>query len=325
MARTSSEYIDQAIVVCQLAYAAFKLPCFMIDMVGDRVIEIPKNLIDDCFCSRLAKAANTELDITHAFKRFRDVSEMDSSHAHSCPYGLTAISVPLKFNNEPVAVITFCPILTRDPQEILDEHVNTRTDLDDTQVEALRDYLFSLKQYDTDFLEAFSQIITMTVDKNSENLCAPQVPVGKTDWCSEEIKHYTCPDTVEAALQFIADNYTRDIALTDVADHVFVHPTHLSKLFNKYASFSFRDYLNRMRIAKARSLLMDPRRTIASICYKVGFSDQSYFNRVFKSIVGITPGQYREQNLPQRYRKAGALPAKEGNDTYQYLRDNALV
>jgi len=87
------------------------------------------------------------------------------------------------------------------------------------------------------------------------------------------------------------------ISLKDVAQNVFTHPTHLSRLLNQYTSCSFREYINRLRIARAKQLLRSPSLNIAAVCSEVGFSDQSYFDKIFKAMEGVTPSQFRRVYL----------------------------
>ena len=57
---------------------------------------------------------------------------------------------------------------------------------------------------------------------------------------------------------------------------------------------SFREYLNNYRIEKSMVMLLNENIKASTIAYMVGFDDQSYFTKVFKKILGITPNQYRE-------------------------------
>ena len=58
---------------------------------------------------------------------------------------------------------------------------------------------------------------------------------------------------------------------------------------------NFRSYLNNIRVEKAKELLISSDLSIADIGNQVGFSDQSYFNKIFKEHEGMTPGQYRRR------------------------------
>jgi AraC-like DNA-binding protein len=57
---------------------------------------------------------------------------------------------------------------------------------------------------------------------------------------------------------------------------------------------TFTDYLSRVRVAKAKTLLLNPHLRISEIAYDVGFQSLTHFNRMFRKIVGESPSYYRE-------------------------------
>ena len=101
-------------------------------------------------------------------------------------------------------------------------------------------------------------------------------------------------DIIHKAIQYIQSNYSQKITLVDVAQSVFLSPAYFSKIFKEEMGCSFREYLNSYRIEKSMVMLVNENIKASTIAYAVGFDDQSYFTKVFKKIVGITPNQYRE-------------------------------
>lgn len=102
-------------------------------------------------------------------------------------------------------------------------------------------------------------------------------------------------NSIRKAKGYIHLNYERDITLSEVADYVGYSSSHFSKIFKEETGCSFRTYLNRLRVEKSKSLLLDTEASIAEICTACGFVDQSYFGKVFKNIAGVTPDKYRKQ------------------------------
>jgi AraC-like DNA-binding protein/ligand-binding sensor protein len=100
-------------------------------------------------------------------------------------------------------------------------------------------------------------------------------------------------DVIRGSLAYIRDHYAEHITLNDVAQHVFLSPTYLSKLFKIETGQSFKSYLNRIRIERSKELMSDNSMSIAKISYSVGFEDQSYYTKVFRQYEGISPYQYR--------------------------------
>ena len=98
---------------------------------------------------------------------------------------------------------------------------------------------------------------------------------------------------IRRALRFMADNYYEHLELSDVADHVQLSPSYFSALFRQVVGVPFREHLNRIRVEESKRLLLANTYSLADIAISVGFPDQSYYNKVFKRIVGITPGKYQ--------------------------------
>jgi len=106
-----------------------------------------------------------------------------------------------------------------------------------------------------------------------------------------DIKH---ADTIFKALAYIKENYMKKISLEDVAGSVYLSPSYFSKIFKQEMKCNFNTYINLFRIESSKELLKDPTVELVDVASIVGFEDQSYFSKVFKKIVGISPGKFRE-------------------------------
>jgi AraC-like DNA-binding protein len=86
------------------------------------------------------------------------------------------------------------------------------------------------------------------------------------------------------------------LSLKEISKTLDVHPTYLSREFSRYFdNLSFGDYIRKLRIEKATSLLKDSTHPLAEIAYLTGFSDQSHFTRIFKKVTGESPSKYRKK------------------------------
>ncbi|MEZ0536448.1 response regulator [Caldicellulosiruptoraceae bacterium PP1] len=105
---------------------------------------------------------------------------------------------------------------------------------------------------------------------------------------------YKSQNELEKALDFINKNYYKDINMTIVANYVSLNYYYFSTLFKEHTKLSFIDYLNNVRINKAKELLNDSSLKIYEISERVGFKNPKHFARIFKNITGMTPAEYKE-------------------------------
>ena len=103
--------------------------------------------------------------------------------------------------------------------------------------------------------------------------------------------------TVEQVKQYLQENYAKRITLDMAARYVYVSPTYLSRLFPAVEGIGFSDYLSQVRVQKAKHALLDYRKRIYQVAEEVGYQDVKHFIKVFKKLEGMTPSQYRENQL----------------------------
>lgn len=100
-------------------------------------------------------------------------------------------------------------------------------------------------------------------------------------------------EITKKAIRYISKNFTRNLTLDDVANHVHLNSAYFSTLFKQSTGSSFKEYLNMVRIEESKRLLANTDYSIIDIALATGFEDQSYFSKVFKKYTGLTPKQYR--------------------------------
>lgn len=104
---------------------------------------------------------------------------------------------------------------------------------------------------------------------------------------------------VEKAKRFIQLNYSQNITNQDVADHVFLTPGYLAKIYKAETGQYINNYINECRIKAAKELLVGSDASISDIALQSGFDNISYFSTVFKKITGDTPCEFRKKNRQQ--------------------------
>ena len=102
-------------------------------------------------------------------------------------------------------------------------------------------------------------------------------------------------DVTVQVLSYCAEHYTEDITVSSLASALYISESYVSKLFSRHFGCSFREHINALRIHKAQSLLETTKLPISTIMTHCGFQNKSTFNRVFRDITGLSPGEYRRR------------------------------
>jgi len=102
------------------------------------------------------------------------------------------------------------------------------------------------------------------------------------------------PPIVRRAKAYIAGHCGDAIGLEEIAQAMHVSTFYFCKVFKKAAGLTFTDYLGRVRVEKAKNLLLNPHLRVSEIAYTVGFQSLTHFNRVFRKITGEAPTVFRE-------------------------------
>ncbi len=93
-------------------------------------------------------------------------------------------------------------------------------------------------------------------------------------------------------IDYIEQYYMEHIYLDDIANHVDYNRNYLCSLFKKNTGITIVDYLNYVRIRKACEYISYSDIDISQVCYRVGFTNASHFNRTFKKFVGMPPSAF---------------------------------
>jgi AraC-like DNA-binding protein len=112
---------------------------------------------------------------------------------------------------------------------------------------------------------------------------------------------------VRRARAYIACHHEDPVSLEEVAKAMHVSTFYFCKMFKKATGLTFTDYLGRIRIEKAKLLLLSPHLRVSEIAYMVGFQSLTHFNRVFRNLTGESPSHFRI-NRSLRERAQGKVP-----------------
>jgi len=115
------------------------------------------------------------------------------------------------------------------------------------------------------------------------------------------------PPLVRRARAYIVGHQADPIDLDNVAKAMHVSTFYFCKMFKKATGLTFTEYLGRVRIEKAKTLLLNPHLRISEIAYDVGFQSLTHFNRVFRQVAGQSPTAFRDSKSADRSLRKNGL------------------
>lgn len=128
-----------------------------------------------------------------------------------------------------------------------------------------------------------------------ENCDGLQLPDTCTLMRSRARKFMECKPIVLEARKYIYDHYgERELDLGQVAHAIGCSSSYLSRMMKQELGISFKEFLTRLRISQAISMMEDKERSINEIAGQVGYSNQHYFSAAFKNCQGVSPSEFRK-------------------------------
>lgn len=107
------------------------------------------------------------------------------------------------------------------------------------------------------------------------------------------------PDNImEKMIYYIDCNYSKNISITTISQYLHYNRTYLGRKFKKYTGDFFNDYLDKVRVSKAKELLQKGYK-VYQVAEMVGYSNVDYFNAKFRKYENIPPSQYKKQQPPR--------------------------
>ena len=110
------------------------------------------------------------------------------------------------------------------------------------------------------------------------------------------IEKITDSAIIREAVHYFEANYQDKALLSTFCEKHHYNLQYISRRFKKETGLTALEYLQKIRIEKACDLLAGSKLTIREIAHRTGYDDIKFFNRVFRKMVGMTPGEYRKQS-----------------------------
>lgn len=112
--------------------------------------------------------------------------------------------------------------------------------------------------------------------------------------CVSRDAHAETP--VTAVINYIKDNYNRELTVRELSRQAHLSPSRISHLFQQKLGISMTEVVTNVRLDQAKKLLLETNLNCTEIAFQVGYNDQSYFTRIFHRCEKVTPKQFRKLN-----------------------------
>lgn len=109
--------------------------------------------------------------------------------------------------------------------------------------------------------------------------------------------NYATTIKLEKIIKYMHENISSTVTLTELAHLVSLSPTYLSRSFKDNTGYSVIEFFNKIKIDKAKEILIEGDKKIKEVSEELGFKDEFYFSRLFKKIEGISPKEFYNKNV----------------------------
>jgi AraC-like DNA-binding protein/ligand-binding sensor protein len=201
-----------------------------------------------------------------------------------CFAGLTVVAMPVMLGHRHVATLLSGQVFRREPTErdfamvakMLDGEANGDSS------KKLRRAYFETPVVTAERFQAIVELVKVFA-QYLDDYASRHAIASSTDE----------PSAVADAKKFVQSHVEEPVTLAQVAQHVHVSPFYFCKLFKKATGMTLTEYVARVRVEKAKTLLVDPSLRISEVVFAAGFGSIPRFNSVFKRYVGMPPTEYR--------------------------------
>lgn len=102
---------------------------------------------------------------------------------------------------------------------------------------------------------------------------------------------------VEKIIKYMHSNINDKVTLRELSDMVQLSPAYLSRIFKEITGYSIIEFFNKMKVDKAKEIIVEGDKKIREISQLFGFNDEFYFSRIFKKYEGISPSEFYNKNV----------------------------
>jgi len=241
------------------------------------------------FCALMAKTSRTCAACLEVQEKVAE-NPGAGPRTVTCFAGLSDTAIPLRFGHELVGFLQTGQVFLAPPNK--DKFDRTARQLLDwglkTDLSKLEDAWFHTRVLKPDQYQAMVRLLSIFAQHLS--IVGNQLMVAGQN---------AEPPVITRAKAYIAAHQDEPLSLGTVSKAVNTSSFYFCKLFKKATGLNFTDYVSRVRVEKAKNLLLNPNARVSEVAYEAGFQSLTHFNRIFRKVVGESPTEFRRQ-LPSQ-------------------------
>lgn len=111
---------------------------------------------------------------------------------------------------------------------------------------------------------------------------------------NSQFDDYKNKQKIQMAIQYIQENYDKDLNMAVVSNHISMNYSLFSYVFKQYTGSNFVNYLKGLRMKEAKRLLEETDLRVNEISQRIGYDNEKHFMKTFKSVCGVSPSEYRK-------------------------------
>jgi AraC-like DNA-binding protein len=242
---------------------------------------------ENAFCALMAGTSHTCASCLRVQEKLSHAA-MNGPFTVTCDFGLSEMAVPVKLGVRTIGFLQTGQMARHEPSDAQISRIAARLEdygMNGHLAEAREAYVHT-PVVGPRKIESMSNLLSIFADHLS--MKSNQIAVYQSN---------AEPPVIVRAKQFIEEHHKEDLSLGQVAKSVNTSIFYFCKLFRKVTGITFTEHIARTRVEKAKNFLLNRNLRVSEIAYEVGFRSLTHFNRMFKSIVGESPSEFRN-HLP---------------------------
>ena len=288
-------YMENAAECVQSVSVLARTGCELCDAAG-KVIAFYGNCCSECRICEGTGIQRSDCMRLHAFTAKASISE-EGRYIYECPLGLSCVTSAVASPSGELMRLTAGPFLMEDVDDFVTFTLKDNLKFAYDNIDAIVQKIDNIPVLEPAEVNAVSRLLVYCAAylgglQSGTDYISRLESYAIDEW--ESANSLDSSGVLKKAVSYIEEHFDENINLSDIAESAGVTTSYLCRLFKKQTGYTINGQITQLRIDKSKKLLADgiPISEVSSMC---GFSDQSYFTKVFRQVEGVTPLKYRKQ------------------------------